>query len=234
MDINLMIEHLIGGGLIMDLGILSREQNEVLERLKKSVLSNKLFRNLFYLAGGTGLALILTHRKSDDFDFFSKEKFSTEKLLEIIIKSFGEDKVILNEIKDDTLIVILSNIQVAFFQYNYPLLKSLIKKDNLNIASIEDISAMKVIAIIQRGTKKDFIDLWTIMKEKKYSLKDIFIFCKTKYRKAFSESIALKALTYFKDAEEEKTIEGLKSNFPWENIKKDLITFTREYFNQYL
>jgi len=47
-----MIEHLIGGGFIMDLGILSREQKEVLERLKKSVLSN----NLFYLAGGTGLA----------------------------------------------------------------------------------------------------------------------------------------------------------------------------------
>jgi len=234
MDINLMIEHLTGGGLIMDLGILSQKQNEVLERLKKSVISNKLFRNLFYLAGGTGLALILAHRKSDDFDFFSKEKFSTEKLLEIIIESFGEDKVILSEIKDDTLIVFLTNIQVAFFQYNYSLLKPLIKKDRLNIASIEDILTMKVIAIIQRGTKKDFIDLWTIMKEKKYSLKDIFIFCKTKYRNAFSESIALKALTYFQDAEEEETPEGIKYKFPWDDIKKDLITFTREYFNQYL
>jgi predicted nucleotidyltransferase component of viral defense system len=205
-----------------------------LERLKKSVLSNKLFRNLFYLAGGTGLALILAHRKSDDFDFFSKEEFSTKKLLEIIIKSFGEDKVILSEIKEDTLIVFLNNVQVAFFQYNYPLLKSLIKKDSLNIASIEDISAMKVIAIIQRGTKKDFIDLWTIMKEKKYSLKDIFTFSKTKYRKAFSESIALKALTYFKDAEEEKNIEGLKLNFSWENIKKYLIENCRKYFEQNL
>jgi len=145
MDINLMIEHLIGGGLIMDLGILSREQNEVLETLKRSGLLN-----------------------------------------------------------------------------------------NVNIASIEDISLMKVIAIIQRGTKKDFIDLWTIMKEKKYSLKDIFIFCKTKYRKAFSESIALKALTYFQDAEEEETPEGIKYKFPWDDIKKDLITFTREYLNQYL
>jgi len=234
MGINLMIEHLIGGGLIMDLKILSREQNEVLERLKKSVISNKLFRNLFYLAGGTGLALILAHRKSDDFDFFSKEKFSTEKLLEIIIESFGEDKVILSEIKDDTLIIFLTNIQVAFFQYNYPLLKPLIKKNSLNIASIEDISAMKVIAIIQRGTKKDFIDLWAIIRQTEYSLKDIFSFCKEKYDSAFSESIALKALTYFKDAEEEETLEGIKYKFPWDDIKKDFITFTREYFNQYL
>jgi len=222
-----MIEHLIGGGLIMDLGILSREQNEVLERLKKSVLSN----NLFYLAGGTGLAIILAHRKSYDFDFFSKDQFSTEKLLEIIVKSFEEDEVILSEIKEDTLIVFLNNIQVSFFQYNYPLLKNLIKKDGLYIASLEDILAMKVIAIIQRGTKKDFIDLWTIIKEKKYSLQDIFIFCKTKYGKAFSESIALKALTYFKDAEEE-TPEEEESNFSWESIKKYLIENCRKYFEQ--
>ena len=229
-----MIEHLTGGGLIMDLGILSQKQNEVLERLKKSVISNKLFPNLFYLAGGTGLALMLAHRKSDDFDFFSKEKFSTEKLLEIIIESFGEDKVILSEIKDDTLIIFLTNIQVAFFQYNYPLLKPVIKKNSLNIASIEDISAMKVIAIIQRGTKKDFIDLWAIIRQTEYSLKDIFSFCKEKYDSAFSESIALKALTYFQDAEGEETLEGIKYKFPWDDIKKDFITFTREYFNQYL
>jgi len=211
----------------MDLGILSREQKEVLERLKKSVLSN----NLFYLAGETGLAIILAHRKSYDFNFFSKDQFSTEKLLEIIVKSFKEDEVILSEIKEDTLIVFLNNIQVSFFQYNYPLLKKLNKKDGLYIASLEDILVMKVIAIIQRGTKKDFIDLWTIMKEKKYSLQDIFIFCKTKYGKAFSESIALKALTYFKDAEEEIP-EGEESNFSWEIIKKYLIENCRKYFEQ--
>jgi len=222
-----MIEHIIGGGFIMDLGILSREQNGVLKRLKKSVLSN----NLFYLAGETGLAIILAHRKSYDFDFFSKGQFSTEKLLEIIVKSFEEDEVILSEIKEDTLIVFLNNIQVSFFQYNYPLLKNLMKKDGLYIASLEDILAMKVIAIIQRGNKKDFIDLWTIMKEKKYSLQDIFIFCKTKYGKAFSESIAIKALTYFKDAEEE-TLKEEESNFSWESIKKYLIENCRKYFEQ--
>ena len=90
---------------------------------------------------------------------------------------------------------------------------------------------MKVIAIIQRGTKKDFIDLWTIIKEKKYSLQDTFIFCKTKYGKAFSESIALKALTYFKDAEEE-TPDEEESNFSWESIKKYLIENCRKYFEQ--
>ena len=106
--------------------------------------------------------------------------------------------------------------------------------NNLSVASIEDISAMKVISIIQRGLKKDFVDLWVIIRQTEYSLKDIFSFCKEKYGSAFSESIALKALTYFQDAEEEETPEGIKYRFPWDGIKKDFITFTREYFNQYL
>jgi hypothetical protein len=67
-----MIEPLTGGGFIVDLTILSKEQTEILEALKRSVLLN----SLLYLAGGTGLALILAHRKSADFDFFSKAEFS--------------------------------------------------------------------------------------------------------------------------------------------------------------
>lgn len=106
--------------------------------------------------------------------------------------------------------------------------------NNLGVASVEDISAMKVISIIQRGLKKDFVDLWVIIRQTEYSLKDIFSFCKEKYGSAFSESIALKALTYFQDAEEEETPEGINYKFPWDDIKKDLINFTREYFNQYL
>ncbi|GAG33230.1 unnamed protein product, partial [marine sediment metagenome] len=39
---------------------------------------------------------------------------------------------------------------------------------------------------------------------------------------------------YFQDAEEEEMPEGIKYKFPWDDIKKDLTTFTREYFNQYL
>jgi predicted nucleotidyltransferase component of viral defense system len=137
------------------------------------------------------------------------------------------------EMKKDTLIVFLKNVQVSFFFYHYPLLKPVIQKNGLSIASVKDISAMKMISIIQRGLKKDFVDLWAIIRQTEYSLKDIFSFCKKKYGSAFSESIALKALIYFKDAEEEEIPEGIKYNFSWDNIKKDLIKATHEYFTQY-
>jgi len=112
-------------------------------------------------------------------------------------------------------------------------LKRSVLLNSLSVASVEDISAMKMISIIQRGLKKDFVDLWAIIRQTEYSLKDIFSFCKKKYGSAFSESIALKALTYFKDAEEEEIPEGIKCNFSWDNIKKDLIKATHEYFTQY-
>lgn len=228
MLINLMIEHLIGGGFIVDLTILSKEQLEILEILKKLLLSN----SQFYLAGGTGLALILAHRKSLDFDFFTKEKFSSLRIARELKKYFGEKQISLLELKEDTLIVFLKNIQTAFFHYNYPLLKPLLSENNLKIASLEDISAMKVISIVQRGLKKDFIDLWAIIKETEYSLDDIFSFCKKKYSSSFSESIALKALTYFKDAEEEEIPEGIKYQYSWNEIKKELITLSYQYFTQ--
>ena len=34
----------------------------------------------FYLAGGTGLALQIGHRISEDFDFFSNQPFNTDAL----------------------------------------------------------------------------------------------------------------------------------------------------------
>ena len=225
-----MIELLTGGGLIVDLTILSKKQIEILETLKKSVLLN----SPFYLAGGTGLALILAHRKSIDFDFFSKADFSPEKILEQLRKNIKENQISLAEMKEDTLIVFLKNVQASFFYYSYPLIKPSIQKNGLRVASVEDISAMKVISLIQRGLKKDFVDLWAIIRQTEYSLKDIFSFCKEKYGSVFSESIAIKALTYFQDAEEEEMPEGIKYKFPWDDIKKDLTTFTREYFNQYL
>jgi len=225
-----MTEHLTGGGFIVDLTILSKEQLEVLKILKKLLLSNKSF----YLAGGTGLALVLGHRKSVDFDIFSKEEFSSFKIADELKKYFTVNQISVAEIKTDTLIVFLKKVQTAFFHYNYPLIRPLLSKNGIQIASIEDISAMKLISIVQRGLKKDFIDLWTIIKESEYSLNDIFSFCKNKYGSSFSESVTLKALNYFKDAEEEDTPEGEKYHYSWSEIKKDLITLSTEYLNQQL
>jgi predicted nucleotidyltransferase component of viral defense system len=58
-------------------------------------------------------------------------------------------------------LTILSKEQTEILE----VLKRSVLLNNLSIASVEDISTMKMISIIQRGLKKDFIDLWTIIRE---------------------------------------------------------------------
>ena len=73
--------------------ILPKNWEKVLNFLKsKCILEN------FYLAGGTGLALQIGHRKSIDFDFFSQKSFNTRHFITQLKKS--GDFTLLNEDKD--------------------------------------------------------------------------------------------------------------------------------------
>ncbi|MCD5405459.1 MAG: hypothetical protein LRZ91_03060 [Desulfotomaculum sp.] len=122
---------------------------------KKRALLKKLIKYIpltdFYLAGGTALALLLGHRKSFDFDWFSQSKFDTSELLNKLSK-LGYTELI--EIKKDTLYLFLDNVQLTWLYYPYPLIDPVIKVEGINLASLTDIALMKLIAISQRGEKK--------------------------------------------------------------------------------
>ena len=64
--------------------ILTEAQQTVLE-----LLSRIPEVRTFYLAGGTGLALHLGHRRSDDFDFFRAQALVPQDLL-TVLREIGE------------------------------------------------------------------------------------------------------------------------------------------------
>jgi len=100
-------------------------------------------------------------------------------------------------------------------------LKPFVVSKYLNIASLEDISTMKLIAIIQRGIKRDFIDLYYL--SKKLGLKNIIVLTKKKYA-GFNKYLALQALVYFQDAEEKQTREiKMLRPLEWEKVKEYFI-----------
>ena len=107
-----------------------------------------------------------------------------------------------------------------------PWLKPPLIIDNVRMASPEDIAAMKINAIVGRGSKKDFIDLELLLNI--FSLKDIINFYKKKYNQA-TEFIALKSLLYFADADVQGTPK-MYHTFDWEKtknkIKKEVENFT--------
>lgn len=132
----------------------------------------------FYLAGGTALNIHLKHRLSFDFDFFSGKKFNAIRLISEL-KPFHEIKVL--NMEEGTLRLLMDNVTVSFFEYPYPLLDSKTYK-GIQIASVLDIALMKVIAIVQRGERKDFIDLYYILTRGGIRLEEILDAMDKKYK----------------------------------------------------
>jgi hypothetical protein len=88
----------------------------------------------------------------------------------------------------------------------------------IDLASLKDIAAMKLAAIMDRGTKRDFIDLYFLIKNN-ISLDKMFVFYDKKF-KALEGNLysLLKYLTYFDDAEKSEMPEMLKK-VSWEEVK---------------
>lgn len=100
------------------------------------------------------------------------------------------------------------------------------------MAGIEDIAAMKLSAISDRGTKRDFIDLYFLLQ--KFSLERMFVFYEQKYKKLEVNLYhLLKSLVYFADAEEEKMPQML-IKVDWQKIKECLRGKARQEEKKYL
>jgi len=159
----------------------------------------------FYLAGGTGLALLLGHRISADLRLFSRDNSLSwterRELLRALAEFWSGDALRVALEKDGTLIVALQGVTTSLFNYRYPLIcpiRPLIR--NLGLASLEDIGLMKVGAIIGRGTKRDFVDLFFVTKE--VPLERLLELGATKFAHVRDLPLqALKALAYFADAD---------------------------------
>ncbi len=213
---------------------LSEEQEKALELIAISGITEK-----FYLTGGTAIAIKYGHRLSEDLDFFSLPQFSEEnfpdqELLDLWSKWGGLESLAKGTFQGNIL-----GVFVSFFSYPYPLLKPLetikLEKVHIPLASDEDLIATKAVAIIQRGQKKDFFDFYFLLKKHGWTLRDVMRFCQTKYRfsSALQKSL-LKALTYFKDAENQTVMisEGQPlSQEEWEKIKCDFTKSVRSFCN---
>lgn len=199
--------------------VLSKNAKESLAVLGKS----GLLKNA-YMAGGTALALQLNHRFSYDFDFFTANEFDAaifSQRIKKLIPDFSLDRT-----DWGTILGAIGNTRFSLFFYTYPLLSKPENFLGVNIATIKDIAPMKIAAIADRGSKKDFVDLYFIIKiEKILSLQE----CLELYDKKFkllkqNKTHILKSLMYFDDADKEVNLKMIK-NVQWKEVKK---FFTKE------
>lgn len=190
----------------------------------------KDFKEDFYLAGDTALALQLGHRDSIDFDFFSTKSFSTEELFKKVEKTFAGHEILkTGEAKDTLTFIVNSRIKISFFAYSYELIESLLDEDNFKLASIEDIGAMKLSAITSRSVLKDYVDLYFIFQHIK--LEALLGVTKEKFPTIEINPI-LKSLVYFDDIEEEPILFKHDDNISFESIKDFLTQTVKRYLEE--
>ncbi|WP_286894849.1 MULTISPECIES: nucleotidyl transferase AbiEii/AbiGii toxin family protein [Sphingobacterium] len=198
--------------------------NDLLRDTLLTLMKADVF-STFRLVGGTALSLHLGHRESVDIDLFSdvpygsldfesidnylKDTFSYVDHLSNIAPAMGKSYTIGNDKNN--------SVKLDVF-YADPFIQELIEEDNIRLASIEEIIAMKIDVIQRGGRKKDFWDLHELLD--KYSISQMVALHEERYPFSHDEKTVLINLINFENADNDFDPVCLKGKY-WEFIKAD-------------
>ncbi len=189
---------------------LSLHAQEVLAQLGKTTLLSNM-----YLAGGSALALYIGHRISHDFDFYIRGNVLALNLARDLAQ-IGKFTVDLLE-PPHTLLGEFNGVKISFFRYEYNMLEEYVYYQNVALASIKDIAAMKLSAISGRATKRDYVDLYVLAQQ--HSFEDMFSWYDRKFGVLGNNTyVMIKSLGYFEDAETD-VLPKLFIDVTWEQVK---------------
>jgi hypothetical protein len=184
--------------------------------LLKTLMQDQLLKD-FFLVGGTALALQIGHRISIDLDLFSTDGFDENTMLTELENKY---KFQLDYQAKNTLKGEIEGIKVDLITHSYPLVKPLIQTEGVRMAAPEDISAMKLNAIVGNGTRlKDFIDIAYLSSS--LSLADMITAYEEKYQSR-NPTMVIKALDYQNDINFKEKIEMIHGGYHWKHIKRRL------------
>jgi Nucleotidyl transferase AbiEii toxin, Type IV TA system len=195
---------------------------QTLDLLKK--LMECPFLANYRLVGGTSLSLQIGHRISIDLDLFGVRDYGEEELLEYL-RSLGniEIQYVSRESKINSFTI--DGIKVDLVDYNYPWIDDQIIEDGIRHATTKDIAAMKVSAIGSRSTRKDFVDMFFLLKE--FTLYEIMSFFSDKYS-IFNDQHYFNSLTYFDEADKD-VMPTMLNGTTWEDVKAGIISHVQKF-----
>lgn len=184
-------------------------------------IGQRAFIERFYLAGGTALSLQIGHRRSVDFDFFSETDELDEKSRNEIIHGLSSLSVEVIENVGGNLLLLVDGIRTGFFSYGYPLIQEPLQSENVSLASLLDIGLMKCDALISRGSRKDFYDLFYIVQN--FNFERLFQFSQKKYTNFRDFPLmVLESMTLFDNANRDIQPE-LSEPIAWDQVKQFFI-----------
>lgn len=184
--------------------------------------------NSFGLGGGTNLALRYGHRLSVDLDFFSNSAFDTAGIYKILITKFKHIELLYEQ--NQTMMFLINGIKTDFILYPFDWLNPFEIMDEYRFISLEDMIPMKLQAISNRFSKKDFWDIELLLEY--YSLNRMIGIFKQKFPPV-DPGFIIHSLTNFENADLEEDPICLHSK-TWEEVKQNLEKKVIDYTQQFL
>lgn len=166
----------------------------------------------FALGGGTSLALRLGHRWSVDLDFFTMTKFSPDDLFQALEL---EDAVIVAK-ASNSLSIVTGGVKLDLLRHAYNRLDSVETIEGIPLLSLSDMAAMKLNALTNRGSKKDFYDVAELLNH--FSIQQMIDLFAEKYP-ATDPFTVIRSLAWFEDAELDPDPVAL-NRMDWATVKE--------------
>ncbi len=166
---------------------------ELLELLKRLMDVDELSH--FSLVGGTALALQLGHRFSEDIDMFCFGGFDPLRLQKTLNDRFAPD---FNVTNNYCIQFSHQGVKVDLLDYPYPPRFAEVVTDGVRMLDIRDIIPMKLSAICNRGVKKDFFDLYFLLRNHRFD--EMLHFYSERFEQSEVVNV-IRSVQYFDDAE---------------------------------
>lgn len=193
--------------------ILSQKQAALLPLLKS-------YKNDFYLAGGTAIALQTGFRRSIDFDLFKNTEIIPTKIINHL-KSFEHKyKVVKNT--SDQFDAFVYGVKLSFIHYPFRVATSLSFNNIIRMPDLLTLAAMKAYALGRRSKWKDYVDLYFLLKHY-FSVKEISGKANEIFGELFSEKLFRAQLSYHKDIDYSEQIDYINEPVSPDDIKTFLI-----------
>lgn len=199
----------------------------LLRKILNDIMGNSIFEP-FYLVGGTSLSLRLGHRKSVDIDLFTNAPYGS--LDFTVYENFFRNNYQYYYCTDKTDLVGFGrsyyignleddSIKVDLF-YHDEIIDPCDIIEGIRMASLPDVTAMKIDVISRIGRKKDFWDLHELLNI--YTISQMISFHKQRYEYTHNKKEIISNLTDFSSADKELDPICLKGK-EWKLIKLDFV-----------
>lgn len=167
----------------------------------------------FNLVGGTALALKIGHRKSIDIDLFTNSDFNSPEISNHLTGNYNVTRI---QAINNGVFCLIDGVKVDLLAHQYPLIADMEIIDGIRIVSLMDISAMKLNAIYNNGTRlKDFVDVYTLLES--FPLKDMLVASEQKYPQN-NISMVRNALLHHEDIDFNVPVDLIGEEIKWSVI----------------